>query len=103
MGKIGRIEENSIIINPGRGPLIDDRALIDALNSGHIRHATLDVFSQEPLKASHEYWAHPNVTVTPHIAAHTRPKSSVNTITQSILKIRRGQIPIGLVNKERMY
>ncbi len=97
------LPKNCIILNPGRGHLIDDRALISALDSGHIRYATLDVFSQEPLKASHEYWSHPSVTVTPHIAAHTRPKSSANTITQSILKIRRGQIPIGLVNKEKMY
>jgi glyoxylate/hydroxypyruvate reductase A len=57
------------IINPGRGPLIDDDALLAALASGQIAHATLDVFRVEPLPKGHAFWSHPNVTVTPHIAA----------------------------------
>ncbi len=100
---LNQLPKKSIIINPGRGLLIDDNALLKSLNSGHIRHATLDVFSREPLTSSHFYWTHPNVTVTPHIAAHTRPHSSANTITKSIIKLRRGEIPVGLVNKEKMY
>ena len=97
------LPKGSIIINAGRGLLIDDIALLEALNAGHIRHATLDVFSHEPLTPSHFYWAHPKVTVTPHIAAHTRPKSSAKTITQNIIKMRCGETPIGLVNRGRMY
>ena len=97
------LPKNSIIINPGRGLLINDSHLIPLLNSGHIRHATLDVFSKEPLNPSHSYWNHPNVTVTPHIAAHTRPKSSAETISRSIVKIRNGETPSGLVDKTKMY
>ncbi len=78
------------IINPGRGSLIDDEALLEALEQGQIAHATLDVFKQEPLPKEHVYWAHPNVTVTPHIAATTRPASAVKVIVDNILRSEAG-------------
>ncbi len=76
------------LINPGRGTLINDQALLEALESGQIAHATLDVFREEPLPAEHPYWAHPNVTVTPHIASETRPETASEMIA---LNIRRGE------------
>jgi len=79
------------IINPGRGPLIDDDALLDALNCGQIGHATLDVFATEPLPPEHPYWAHPNVTVTPHIASETRPKSASEVIAENIVRGESGR------------
>jgi len=79
------------IINPGRGPLIDDDALLDALQSGHIGHATLDVFAIEPLPPEHPYWAQPNVTVTPHIASDTRPKSAAGVIAENIARGEAGK------------
>ena len=66
------LPEGAMIVNPGRGPLIDDDALIAALDRGHVAHATLDVFREEPLPPEHPFWAHPRVTVTPHIASETR-------------------------------
>ncbi len=80
--------EDAVIVNPGRGPLIDDGALLAALESGRIAHATLDVFRQEPLPPEHPYWAHPRVTVTPHIASETRPSSAAEVIAENI---RRGE------------
>jgi len=62
----------SVLINPGRGSLIDDDALISALTSGRVSAACLDVFRTEPLPPNHPYWQMPNVTVTPHIASGTR-------------------------------
>jgi glyoxylate/hydroxypyruvate reductase A len=76
--------KGSFIINPGRGPLIDDDALLDALDSGQIAHATLDVFRVEPLPADHRYWSHPSVTVTPHIAAETRAETCSEVIADNI-------------------
>ncbi|EEB86356.1 2-hydroxyacid dehydrogenase [Roseobacter sp. GAI101] len=80
--------KGAFIINPGRGPLIDDDALLAALDSGQIAHATLDVFRIEPLPKDHPYWAHPKVTVTPHIAAETRATTASKVIVDNI---RRGQ------------
>lgn len=78
----------AVILNPGRGPLIDDDALIAALDSGQIGHATLDVFRVEPLPQTHPFWAHPRITVTPHIAADTRAESASRVIAENI---RRGE------------
>ncbi len=85
----------AMIINPGRGPLIDDEALLAALDSGQVGHATLDVFRQEPLPVDHPYWAHSKVTVTPHIAAATRPETAVKTLAENIRR--------GLAGEELLY
>ncbi len=76
--------KGAFVINPGRGPLIDDAALIAALDSGQIAHATLDVFRTEPLPKDDPFWAHPKVTVTPHIAADTRPASAAKVLAENI-------------------
>jgi len=76
------LAKGAFIINPGRGPLIDDEALLTALDNGHIAHATLDVFRTEPLPTDHPFWAHPSVTVTPHIASSTRPETASEVIAQ---------------------
>ena len=85
------------IINPGRGPLIDDTALLQALDSGQVGHATLDVFRVEPLPAEHPYWAHPNVTVTPHIASETRPETAAQVICENIVRAEAGKPLLHLV------
>lgn len=91
------------IINPGRGPLIDDNALLDALNTGQIGHATLDVFRVEPLPTDHPYWAHPNVTVTPHIASETRPTTAAQVICENIRRGEAGEPFLHLVDRELGY
>ncbi len=91
------------IINPGRGPLIDDDALLKALNTGQIGHATLDVFRVEPLPADHPYWAHPNVTVTPHIASETRPVTAAQVIVENIRRGEAGEPFVHLVDRQLGY
>ncbi|WP_050604114.1 glyoxylate/hydroxypyruvate reductase A [Ruegeria sp. 6PALISEP08] len=91
------------IINPGRGPLIDDEALLDALNTGQVGHATLDVFRVEPLPADHPYWAHPNVTVTPHIASETRPVTAAQVICENIRRGEAGEPFVHLVDRTLGY
>lgn len=93
----------AIIINPGRGTLIDNEALLAALDSGHIGHATLDVFRTEPLPPDHRYWAHPNVTVTPHIASETRPATAALTIAENIRRGETGQPFVHLVDRNSGY
>jgi len=91
------------IINPGRGTLIDDDALLVALDAGHIGHATLDVFREEPLPEAHAYWAHPNVTVTPHIASVTRPETSAEKIAENIARCEAGEPLLDVVDRTRGY
>jgi glyoxylate/hydroxypyruvate reductase A len=92
-----------VILNPGRGALIDDDALLAALDAGHIGHATLDVFRVEPLPTDHPFWAHPRVTVTPHIAADTRAPSAARVIVENIRRGERGLPFINLVDRARGY
>ena len=82
------LPKGACILNPGRGQLVDDDALLDALQSGQIRHATLDTFRIEPLPKEHPFWTHPNITVTPHVASATRAAYSCKTIAENI---RRGE------------
>ncbi|MDD9719164.1 glyoxylate/hydroxypyruvate reductase A [Sulfitobacter sp. PR48] len=93
----------AFIINPGRGPLIDDDALIEALDSGQIAHATLDVFRTEPLPQDHPYWAHPGVTVTPHIAAETRATTAAQSVAENIRRGESGEAFLNLVDRDLGY
>ena len=77
------LPKGAVILNPGRGTLIDDTALLAALESGHIGHATLDTFRAEPLPPRHPYWVHEKVTVTPHIASETRPGPASAVIAEN--------------------
>ena len=76
----------AVIINPGRGPLIDDHALLAALEQKHISAACLDVFRVEPLPQDHPYWHLPNVTVTPHIASGTRPATAAEVLVENVVR-----------------
>ena len=69
--RIARMKPGVILVNTARGALADEGALLDALNSGHIRHAGLDVFHAEPLKADSPLTKLPNVTLTSHAAFRT--------------------------------
>ncbi|MEM1277423.1 MAG: glyoxylate/hydroxypyruvate reductase A [Pseudomonadota bacterium] len=93
--RIASMPQGACLVNAGRGALIDHEALLAALNQGRIRHATMDVFDQEPLPPEHPYWAHPSVTVTPHIASVTRPGTAADSI---MAQIARGEAGQGLEN-----
>lgn len=97
------LAQGAFVLNPGRGPLIDDSALLSALDSGQVRHATLDVFRTEPLPTDHPYWAHPQVTVTPHIASTTRPDTAARVIAENIARGERGEAFLHLVDRKAGY
>jgi len=77
--RIASMRPGVILVNTARGALVDETAMIDALESGHIRHAGLDVFSIEPLPAHHPLTKLPNVTLSAHSAFRT-PEASENLI-----------------------
>ena len=97
------LPRGAIILNPGRGPLIDDDALLAALDSGQIGHATLDVFRTEPLPKDHPYWAHPKVTVTPHCASETRPGTASRVIAENVRRGEAGEPFVHLVDRGSGY
>ena len=79
------------LVNAGRGELIDDAALLAALDTGRVGHATLDVFREEPLPADHPFRSHPRVTVTPHVASATRPETAAESILAQIARGEAGK------------
>ncbi|MDO6724526.1 glyoxylate/hydroxypyruvate reductase A [Celeribacter halophilus] len=97
------LPEGARIVNPGRGTLIDDDALLAALDSGQVGHATLDVFRIEPLPEGHPYWSHPKVTVTPHIAAETREDTASEVIAENIRRGETGLPFLHLVDRSAGY
>ena len=100
---LARLAPGAVVLNPGRGALIDDAALLDALESGQVGHATLDTFRTEPLPSDDPYWAHPKVTVTPHIASFTHPGLSAKVIAENVRRGEAGEPFLHLVDRERGY
>jgi glyoxylate/hydroxypyruvate reductase A len=91
------------VVNLARGAHLVDADLLAALASGHLRHAVLDVFHTEPLPADHPYWQHPQVTVLPHAAAQTDPRSAAAVAVRNLRAVRDGGAPQHLVDRQRGY
>jgi D-3-phosphoglycerate dehydrogenase len=88
--RIARMKPGAILINTARGALADETALIEALNSGHIRHAALDVFHNEPLQADHPLARMENVTLSAHAAFRTL-EASMTLLRRAIDIVKRVQ------------
>jgi D-3-phosphoglycerate dehydrogenase len=88
--RIARMKKGCLFVNTARGALADEQALIDALKSGHIRHAGLDVFHNEPLKADHPLAQLPNVTLSAHAAFRTL-EASMTLLRRAIEIVKRIQ------------
>ncbi len=98
-----QLPQGAFLINPGRGAHLNEPDLLDALTSGQVSGALLDVFSTEPLPENHPFWNHPAIIITPHVAAQTLPGESVNQIVDSIKTVERGDVPDGVVDRGRGY
>jgi len=101
--RLALLPRGACLINAGRGSLIDDTALLDALATGHLHHATLDVFREEPLPGSHPFWRHPGITVTPHVAAATRMETAADAILAQIGRDMDGFALQHVVEPKRGY
>jgi glyoxylate/hydroxypyruvate reductase A len=93
-----QMPKGGCVINVARGAHMVVADLLAALDSGHLAHAYLDVFEPEPLPADSPLWSHPGVTVTPHAAALTEPRTAVPKIVENIERLRRGEAPLYLVD-----
>ncbi len=97
------LKNGAAFINAGRGRIVDDEALLTALDSGRVRHAVLDVFRTEPLPSGNPYWKHPRVTITPHNATAGYPESAAPQIIDNIKRVLAGQPPFNVVDREAGY
>ena len=91
------------LVNLARGAHVVEADLLAALASGHLRHAVLDVFATEPLPAAHPFWSHPAVTVLPHVAAPTDPRSAASIAARNIAALRESVPLQHLVDRTRGY
>jgi len=101
--RLGSMRNGASLVNLGRGAHVVEPDLLDALASKHLRHAVLDVFDSEPLSPEHSFWAHPQVTVLPHIAALTDPHSAALVVARNVHALRSGAPLSHLVDRSRGY
>jgi phosphoglycerate dehydrogenase-like enzyme len=80
----------AVFINPGRGSVVDEAALAEALQSGRLAGAVLDVFQQEPLPPDHVFWRTPNVIITSHTAALSAPEDIAPVFIDNYERVRSG-------------
>ena len=98
-----QMRQGASLVNLARGAHVVEADLLAALASGHLRRAVLDVFATEPLPSSHPFWSHPAVTVLPHIAAPTDPRSAAVIAAGNVAALRNGQPLQHLVDRTRGY
>lgn len=91
------------LVNVARGRLVVDEDLLDAIDSGRLAGATLDVFRTEPLPDGHPFWRHPKIRMTPHVSAVTIVEESATQVADGIRALERGESALGLVDRSRGY
>jgi glyoxylate/hydroxypyruvate reductase A len=101
--RLASLPTGATVINVGRGPVIDDAALLPHLDAGRIEAAILDVFNEEPLPATHPYWRHRRVWVYPHVAAETDPRSAARVVADTVRRFRAGEALPERVEHDRGY
>jgi glyoxylate/hydroxypyruvate reductase A len=97
------LPRGAMVVNLGRGAHLVIGDLIAALESGQLSHAALDVFEPEPLPATSPLWAHPGVTITPHIAGVTDPDAVVAQVIENIRRIEVGEPVLYPVDRDLGY
>ncbi len=91
------------VVNLGRGDLIVEADLVAALDRGHLGHATLDVFRDEPLPPSHPFWHHSGITITPHVSAVTLVAEAAAQVAAKLRALERGMQVTGVVDRSKGY
>ena len=99
------LKKNAVLVNVGRGPTIDERAMIKALSENKIRGAALDVFDQEPLPQGHPFYSMENVLLSPHCADHTPDwlDNAMRFFLAQLERYRRGETLLNIVDKTLGY
>jgi glyoxylate/hydroxypyruvate reductase A len=100
---LARLPRQAALVNLARGAHVVDTDLLEALDAGHLSRAVLDVFATEPLPPGHPYWRHPRVTVLPHVAAITDPRTASRVAAENLRRLAAGEPLLHLVDRSRGY
>lgn len=97
------LPKGAYLINVARGNHLVEQDLIDALDTGHLCGALLDVFREEPLPEGNPLWEHAKVTITPHVASVTTPKSAIALLLENLSRLKGDQELLHTVNLSQGY
>jgi len=100
---LSQLKPEGYVINVARGAHLVEADLLALLDEGRLAGATLDVFRTEPLPATHPFWKHPKITLTPHTSARTLREETVAQIAGKIRALERGDAIAGVVDRTRGY
>ncbi|MFK7844111.1 MAG: 2-hydroxyacid dehydrogenase [Rhodothermales bacterium] len=98
-----QLPKDAYLINAARGHHLVEKDLLEAINSGKMSGACLDVFREEPLPAIHPFWQHPKITITPHIASLTDPRSAAHQVVENYHRANEGRPLLNAVDLTREY
>ncbi len=98
-----QLPHGAALINMGRGGHLVEGDLLEALDSGQLSGAVLDVLQQEPAPVDHPFWGHPQILLTPHIAAMTQPESAFGVLLENIRRHQRGEPMVGKIDRTQGY
>ena len=101
--RFAQMERGAALVNLARGAHVVEADLLAALDSGRLSRAVLDVFDSEPLPTGHAFWAHPRITVLPHVAALTDARSAAQVVARNVRALRHGGELENRVDRSRGY
>lgn len=101
--RLAQLKSGAILVNVARGAIVDDQALLTALQSGQLAAACLDVFRIEPLPSDHPFWTTPGILITPHISAATNADTAVAQIAENYRRVQAGLPLLNQVDRTRGY
>jgi len=98
------MKRGALLANMARGPLVEPDALVDALNSGHLSGAVMDVTEPEPLPVASRLWEMPNVTITPHVGGQsaTRIDDMTDMFCENLRRWREGRPLVNLLTDKKL-
>jgi glyoxylate/hydroxypyruvate reductase len=102
-GRLARMRAGATLINLGRGGIVDEAALLELLDRGHLGGAILDVFEEEPLPRTSPLWDHERVVVYPHAAGDAVPASGAEVAAAAVRRYRAGERPLHQVDAAAGY
>jgi phosphoglycerate dehydrogenase-like enzyme len=103
--ELAQLKRGALLVNVGRAPIVDQAAMLEALETGQLGGAALDVFEPEPLAADSPLWRMPNVIVSPHCADSTpeSPQRSLAIFLDNLGRFMRGEPLLNVVDRDEGY